>query len=333
MTSVLLLPLAALAVLHWDVQISNTTAGLRGLSVVSPQVAWASGTNGTFLKTTDGGQHWRSAVVPGAEGLDFRDVEAFDENRAYLLASGEGENSRVYKTSDGGSHWELLFTNPDGKGFFDAIAFWNESHGILVGDPVDGHFAVFTTADGGRSWQREKTPEALAGEGAFAASGTCLVARGAGDAWFATGGPGGARVFRTRDGGRTWRAAKAPLGGTKTAGIFSLAFADKKNGVAVGGDYQKPNAKEGTLAFTHNGGKEWIAGATGTLSYRSGVTSLGWKLMIAVGTAGSDISRDGGKTWKHFSDTNLNGVAGSNGAVWAVGPKGVIVRLGTELMK
>jgi len=333
MTSVLLLPLAALAVLHWDVQISNTTAGLRGLSVVSPRVAWASGTNGTFLKTTDGGEHWRSAVVPSAEGLDFRDVEAFDENRAYLLASGEGENSRVYKTIDGGNHWTLLFTNRDGAGFFDAMAFWDESHGILVGDPVDGQLVVFTTADAGRSWQRQKTPEALAGEGAFAASGTCLVVRGAGDAWFATGGPGGARVFRTRDRGRTWRVAKTRLGGTKTAGIFSLAFADKRNGIAVGGDYQKPNATERTLAFTHSGGKKWIAAAKSALSYRSGVAFAGGKLVIAVGSAGSDISRDGGVTWEHFSDTSLNAVASRDGAFWAVGPKGVVVRFDVEHME
>jgi photosystem II stability/assembly factor-like uncharacterized protein len=96
MTNILLFPLAALA-LHWEAQISNTTSGLRGLSVISGHVAWASGTNGAFLTTTDGGRHWRVGVVPGAEALDFRDVEAFDENRAYLLASGEGENSRVYK--------------------------------------------------------------------------------------------------------------------------------------------------------------------------------------------------------------------------------------------
>jgi photosystem II stability/assembly factor-like uncharacterized protein len=313
--------------LHWDVQVSNTASGLRGLSVVSRKVAWASGTNGTFLKTTDGGQHWRAAVVPGAEALDFRDVEAFDENRAYLLASGEGENSRVYKTSDAGSHWDLLFTNPDSKGFFDAMAFWDESHGILVGDPVDGHFVVFTTADAGRSWQRQQTPEALPGEGAFAASGTCLVARSGGDAWFATGGPSGARVFRTRDSGRTWRVATTPLGGTKTSGIFSLAFADQKNGVALGGDYQNPTANERTLALTHNGGKKWIAGTKSAVSYRSGVAFAGGKLVIAVGTGGSDISRDGGVMWEHFSDTRLNAVASRDGAVWAVGPKGVVVRL------
>lgn len=218
MTNSLLLLLAAVT-LRWNVQISNTSASLRGLRVVSPQIVWASGTKGTFLTTKDGGGHWLAAVVPGAEALDFRDVEAFDADTAYLLASGEGASSRVYKTTDAGTHWVLLLTNHDAKGFFDSIAFWDAAHAILVGDPVDGHFAVFTSADAGKTWQRQQTPEALRDEGAFAASGTSIVAEGKKDAWFATGGPAGARVFRTHDGGRTWGVSNAPLGGTKLRGF------------------------------------------------------------------------------------------------------------------
>jgi photosystem II stability/assembly factor-like uncharacterized protein len=327
MTNTPLLLLAALT-LRWNVQVSNTTSSLRGLCAVSSQVVWASGTKGAFLTTTDGGQHWRAAVVPGAELLDFRDVEAFDANTAYLLASGDGANSRVYKTVDAGSHWELLLTNPDAKGFFDSLAFWDKSHAILVGDPVDKRFVVFTTADAGKSWQRQQTPTALPDEGAFAASGTSIVTLGTKDAWFATGGPAGARVFRTHDGGQTWKIGKAPLGGTKSGGIFSLAFVDRKHGLAVGGDYQNAKAKEHTLALTRDGGKTWQAPqGRPPLSYRSAVTALGGKLFIAVGTEGSDVSRDSGETWEHFSDTSLNAVANGGGAVWGVGGKGLIVKL------
>jgi photosystem II stability/assembly factor-like uncharacterized protein len=271
--------------------------------------------------------------VPDAEVLDFRDVEAFDANTAYLLASGEGANSRVYKTTDAGGHWELLLTNPDAKGFFDSLAFWDKAHAILVGDPVDGHFVIFTTADAGKTWQRQRAPAALQGEGAFAASGTSIVTHGRKQAWFATGGPAGARVFRTKNGGQTWNVARAPLGGAKTAGIFSLAFADGKRGMAVGGDYQNAKSADHTIALTRDGGKTWTAPNSKTgLSYRSGVAALGNKLFIAVGTEGSDVSRDGGQTWEHFSDLSLNAVAGGGGAVWAVGAKGLIVQL-AELPK
>jgi photosystem II stability/assembly factor-like uncharacterized protein len=327
MTNAVLLPLAALT-LHWNVQVANTTSSLRGLRVVSPNVVWASGTKGTFLTTSDGGHNWRSAVVAGAEALDFRDVEAFDSDNAYLLASGEGAHSRIYRTGDGGRNWQLLLTNPDTNGFFDSLAFWDRSHAILVGDPVAGHFVIFTTADAGKTWHRQKTPAASKDEGAFAASGTSVVTWGKKDAWFATGGPAGGRVFRTHNGGRTWSVAQAPLGGTKTAGIFSLAFADKKHGIAVGGDFQNAKATEHTVALTRDGGKTWQSPAAKLrLSYRSGVAALGEKVFIAVGTEGSDLSRDGGETWEHFSDSGLNAVAVGGGAVWAVGPKGIVVKL------
>jgi photosystem II stability/assembly factor-like uncharacterized protein len=327
MTNIILLQLAAL-ILHWNAQVSNSTAGLRGLCAVSAQIVWSSGTNGTFLRTTDGGIHWRSGIVDGAEELDFRDVEALDSSTAYLLASGEGTRSRVYKTSDAGSHWELLLTNPDPKGFFDALAFWDDRHAILLGDPVDRHFVIFTTSDAGKGWQRRQTPKALNDEGAFAASGTSLVTSGTKWAWFATGGPDGGRVFRTRDGGRRWTIARTPFGGTKTAGIFSLALAGTKRAVAVGGDYHNPKASEHTTAVSSDGGKTWRA--TSGLGYRSGVASLQDGTFIAVGASGSDISRDGGQTWVHFSDMNLNAVVAADESVWAVGPKGAIVRLAGE---
>jgi photosystem II stability/assembly factor-like uncharacterized protein len=332
MTNVALLSLALS--LHWEVQVSNTTASLRGLHAVSDRVVWASGTGGTFLTTTDGGGHWRVGVVPGAEALDFRDVEAFDDRTAYLLSSGTGTLSRVYQTTDGGAHWELLLTNPDEKGFFDSIAFWDRSHAILVGDPVNGHFVVMTSADAGKTWQRHETPPALEGEGAFAASGTSVVVDGLKTAWFATGGPGGARVFRSSDRGQHWTVATTPMGATKSAGIFSLAFRGSKYGVAVGGDYSKADATERTLALTHDGGKTWRAprGATGQFSYRSGGAVIGRHSLIVVGTAGSNISTDNGRIWKSLSGGfALNAVAASGDAVWAVGPKGVIVKLAGEL--
>ncbi|HEX4594813.1 MAG TPA: hypothetical protein VH157_11090, partial [Bryobacteraceae bacterium] len=179
----------------WVTHASGVTASLRGVSAINDRVVWASGTRGTYLQTTDGGATWRAATVPGAETLDFRDVHAVDARVAYLLASGPGDKSRIYKTADSGVHWTLQFTNPDPKGFFDALAFWDARHGIVLGDPVEGEFVILTTADAGEHWVRQHTPRALPNEGAFAASGTCLIARGLHEAWFATGGPGGARVF------------------------------------------------------------------------------------------------------------------------------------------
>src|SRR5919109_5373606 len=134
-------------------QTSRTTARLRGVSAVDAKVAWASGSNGTYLKTVDGGATWQAATVPGAESLDFRDVEAFDASTAYLISIGEGEKSRIYKTTDGGRDWKLQFTNHNPKAFFDAMAFWDADRGIALSDPVDGRFLIIRTSDGGATWK------------------------------------------------------------------------------------------------------------------------------------------------------------------------------------
>ena len=195
----------------WIAQSSGTTASLRGVSAVSPSVVWASGAGGAYLRTLDGGATWHAAAVPGAGDLDFRGLRALDSHTAWLMSSGPGEKSRIYRTADGGAHWSPLHTNPDAGGFFDALAFWDARRGIVLGDPVDGQFVILTTADGGATWQRRKLPPALPNEGAFAASNSCLPVRGKREVWFGTGGPSGARVFHSHDGGENWEVAGTPL--------------------------------------------------------------------------------------------------------------------------
>jgi hypothetical protein len=66
-------------VLLWVTQTSGTSASLRGVSAVNANVVWASGAEGTWLRTIDGGAHWEASKVPGAEDLDFRGVRARSE--------------------------------------------------------------------------------------------------------------------------------------------------------------------------------------------------------------------------------------------------------------
>jgi len=301
-------------------------ASLRGLTAASDRVVWASGTAGTYISTVDGGATWHAATVPGAEALDFRDVHAVDARTVYLLASGPGDKSRIYKTTDSGAHWALQFTNPDPTGFFDAMAFWDARHGVILGDPVDGEFVILTTADGGEHWMRQHTPRALPHEGAFAASGTCLIVQGRDQAWFATGGVDGARVFYSEDRGRTWRVARTPVrNDSASAGIFSLAFSDARHGIAVGGDYSKPAETQHNIAVTSDGGRTWVEPAGPHPSgYRSAVAFVPDKrIWIAVGTTGSDVSYDNAKSWKLFDTGAFNAISFvSSKAGWAVGPNG-----------
>jgi hypothetical protein len=198
-------------------QDSGATAGLRGIDSVDGTVAWASGTDGTVLKTTDGGAHWQKCAVPDGDKdgatLDFRGVQAWDETTAIVMASGPGDKSRLYKTSDGCSHWTLLSANKDSAGFWDSMVFWDRQNGLLLGDPTetryfglkDGslhlEFTVLFTDSGGVNWTRQayfgESPFEVAeanDAGAFAASNSTLTVVGH-MAWIGTGGKKGARVF------------------------------------------------------------------------------------------------------------------------------------------
>ena len=312
---------------QWQTQPVDTKADLRGLCVVSPDVAWASGMAGTYARTTDRGRTWSAGTVPGAEKLDFRAVKAFGEATAYLLSAGPGDASRIYKTADGGKSWVMQFKSADPAAFFDALAFWDEKNGIALGDPVKGQFQLILTADGGASWKplaAKTLPPALPGEGAFAASGTCLVTRGEKDVWFATGGAKSARVFRSRDRGQTWEVSETPVAaGAESAGIFSIAFRDKDHGMIVGGNYRKPDDIGATAAITSDGGKTWTP-LDKKLPFRSAVA---WAKdrWVAVGTSGSHVSLDDGATWKPLDRENYNSVGfAPSGEGWAVGPKGRI---------
>src|SRR5213079_1995158 len=114
-------------------QNSGTTSGLISVWPVNPQVVWASGRAGTFTVTTDGGQTWNAGVVPGAEELQFRDVQAFSASVAYLMSIGTNPTDfRVYKTLDGGATWTIQFENQIPTGFYDGFAFWTPHRGILL---------------------------------------------------------------------------------------------------------------------------------------------------------------------------------------------------------
>lgn len=326
-----LLLLVATADAQWTSVNVPTTAGFRGLSVVNEKIVWASGTDGTVIRTLDGGKNWSVMTVAGAEKLDFRGIKAFDDQTAVIISSGpaEKDQARIYRTTDGGQSWKQVFEEKRAGIFFDAVAFWDRKHGIVLSDPIDGKFALFTTDDGGLTWTQlppAALPAALPNEGAFAASNSCLVVQGEKNVWFATGGAKVARVFRSTDRGKTWEVAETPMHpANASSGIFSLAFANQSEGIAVGGDYQKPEGSDlPNVLRTSDGGKTWDAGMPTNPKgvYFSGVALHGERIIVA-GTKGLWIHLRG---WKNESAENLNAVVAGRGAMWAVGPKGTVLK-------
>jgi photosystem II stability/assembly factor-like uncharacterized protein len=312
------------------VQASPTSQLLVGLFPVNDRVVWASGAGGTYVLTTDGGNHWRAGVVPGAEGLQFRDVHATDSLTAWLLSIGFGDTSRVYHTTDGGQHWDMQFINRDPAAFYDCFAFWDPRHAIAIGDGVRGRAPILLTVDGGVHWEIlpiEAQPVVDSAEGSPAASGTCVAAQGRGNAWFGTiGSPRGARVFRTTDGGHSWQGSVTPVGNASAgSGVASLAFRDASHGFAGGGDTQR-------IARTDDGGRTWVS--VGEPTFAGGVYGLAVApgsrgALVAVGRSGSSISWDDGQSWQSLDAGDSWSVAfASANTGWMVGARGRIAKIG-----
>lgn len=322
------LPGARQPVVRWTPAVSGVTARLRGVSTVSAEVAWASGAQGTVLRTIDGGRSWTPRAVTGASTLDFRDVDALSAEVAYVLSIGPGEASRIYKTSDGGRTWTLQLANTDSNVFLDAMAFRDEAHGVAFSDSVDGRFVVFTTADGGRAWTRvppDRLPPALPGEGAFAASGSNVALDGRTAIWIGTT---AGRVLGSKDDGRTWRVVQTPVATGQATGIFSIAFKDARHGVVVGGTYTDERAAVDNIAVTADGGASWTRPARGLSGFRSAVAWWrdGW---LAVGPSGADWSSDDGRTWTPAGGDGYDAVSvAPDGALaWASGASGRLARV------
>jgi photosystem II stability/assembly factor-like uncharacterized protein len=329
--------MAASAFGQWNPQNSNTTADLHGLSVVNANVVWASGTDGTFIRTTDGGETWQPGTVRGGEKLDFRGVYAVDARTAYLMSIGNGEESRIYKTTDAGRTWSLQYSEQNPKAFLDCMAFWNATHGIVVGDAVDGKAELLTTSDGGAHWtplRPESLPAARDGEGS-PASGTCIAAytgkKGGRDvwhAWFVT--ENASRVFHTTDAGKTWTASEAPLVTGPNQGVFSIAVIDADSLAVVGGDYDHPQIVNANSAYSDDGGTTWKASSHGLAGYRwcvAIVPRTSGPAAFAVGPTGMDYSTDRGKNWSRINGMDANTIAFADAHHgWAVGGKGLILK-------
>ena len=313
-------------------QRSSTSSLLQAVSVVNESVVWVSGHDGTYSKTIDGGNTWRTAVVPNADTLQFRDVHAFDADRAYLLSAGPGEMSRIYRTNDGGRTWDLQFLNADPDGFYDCLDFWDTDHGIAYGDAIDGQLKILRTTDGGENWTFvEGLPPAAGSEGGFAASGTCAITVGNARGYITTGAGDRARVLITNDRGATWRAVETPVvQGAGASGLTSAAFFDLRVGMIFGGDLSVTDEFLENVAVTADGGDTWDLVSSPTFPgsiYGSSIVpgSMG---VVVAGPRGLSFSQDLGETWMPLDTLNYWAVGfASPRAGWAVGPGGRISKV------
>ncbi len=313
---------------HWQFVRTPTRQSLRGLGALDAATVWVSGAGGEVWRSRDGGESWQAVAPPNAAACDFRDLEVLDADHALVLSAGDV--ARVDRTTDGGATWRTVLTDTRRGAFFDAMAFTGD-HGVLFADPMNGGFCLWTTRDRGATWQpvaRDRLPAPLVGEAAFAASGTCVAAfAGPSGPEFvvATGGGERARVLQGAFG--SWRVVDAPMhAGAPSRGGFGLAFAGD-HGVVVGGDYAVPTANEGTVARSDDGGRTWQPVAAGAGGFRSAVVWLDDARLLAVGSHGTSVSDDRGRSWRVVDVEGFHALSrAADGTVWAAGADGRVAR-------
>ena len=315
-------------------QSSGTSVLLQAVSAVSDSLAWVSGHRGMYARTTDGGRTWHIGRVPDADSLQFRDVHAVDAQTAWLLSAGPGALSRIYHTTDGGATWSEQFRNAEPEAFYDCFAFWDRRRGVVFSDQVNGRMIIRTTSNGGKDWTlvpHESLPQGLPGEGGFAASGTCVVARPGGHAWIVTGNGPRSRVLHSADYGRTWSVADAPIVAGEAAGFATIAFRDDRHGVALGGELGNPDARTDNVFLTADGGRTWLAGGRPPFSgavYGAAFVPGASPALVAVGPRGAALSRNGGESWAALDTLSYWGIGFGPGRVgWITGPGGRITKV------
>lgn len=313
---------------EWNLTERPTDAHLRGLYAVNDSVIWGSGSKSTVIKSVDGGSLWNSYQV-NEEELQFRDVFAWSENEAIVMASGENI-ARFYKTKDGGASWYCVYEDDTEGIFFDAMDFNEAGLGLAMSDQQDGKLHLIHSMDKGESWKvirNEMLPDALEGEAAFAASGTNVIYR-KNEISIVTGGASKARIYRNSSNAKgVWTVIDVPMNSGEATGIFSYALAHNgKDGIAVGGSYIDSTSMVQNCAITSDAGESWKSIQTSQPNgYRSCVSfHPNGKYAVAVGRTGSDYSVDKGKTWKNFSSEGFYACVFLVDKVVAVGRDGKI---------
>ena len=278
---------------------------IRAITVLDSNKVFYAGSGGSY------GFEWDYKKPAPFEIIELKDsvfpnFRSVSYNGKDFFALSIGNPALLFKIEN--MTPTLVYKEEHKKVFYDSMKFFADGkHGIAVGDPTENCASIILTADGGNTWSKlscDKLPIFEDGEAFFAASNTNIKIIDD-TVWIASGGKK-ARILKSEDKGQTWQIYNTPIiQGNGPQGIYSIDFADKNNGIVIGGDYSKPTKNKANKAITKDGGKTWTLVADGlNPNYKSCVQyvpNTNGKEVFAVGKTGISFSNDGGLTWKEVS--------------------------------
>ena len=267
----------------WSRQRSGTMAWLHSVFFLDQNRGWATGSKGTLLATSDGGNTWQLKSSSSTDVL--RDIFFIDEQNGwvvcevnvYELKTKEQPRAYLMHTTDGGEHWQRVdIKGVDVEARLVRVVF---SRGGGRGWVFGEEGAVFSTRDGGTTWTRLQSPTR------HLLLGGIFIDEDRG--WLVGA---GATIIQTSDGGDTWYQSRLPQTSETPIRFGAASFVDNRVGWAVGSG--------GAIYRTDNGGRTWQPQTSLVDVDLHDVKFLspleGW----AVGDEGTIISTvDGGVHW------------------------------------
>jgi photosystem II stability/assembly factor-like uncharacterized protein len=289
---------------------SGTSENLYSIHVSSDSIAYASGSGGTILKSTNGGLTW-STLNSNINAILF-DTFVFDELNVIVV----GEANTIIRTTDGGSSWNLVASGLTQNESLYAISFFG-TYGICGGELL----TILNSTDSGESWQISQTGQL----NVF--FGTAMLSQKIG---FVAGQdlvvPNNRILFgKTTDSGKTWEFTAFFLNGNDGAG-HGIDFTDEQIGYICSEVWNG----QGAISKTTNGGANWTTTLFDHFLWSidfpiSGASQIGY----SVGDQGKILkTTDAGSTWQYqqsgtalrlnkvfFVDQDFGFVVGENGLI------------------
>ena len=223
------------------------------------------GERGHVLLSADGGVSWKQARVPVRALLTA--VHMHDARLGWAV----GHDAVILRTEDGGATWSVVHHAPEEERPLLDVWFRDERDGFAVG--AYGYF--LGTTDGGRTWK----PRTIDKDDFHL---NAIVPAGARRLFIA--GEAGA-IYRSDDGGDTWRKLSSPY----TGSWFSALALDADRLLLFG--------LRGTMFRSEDGGGSWTRVPTRTKATLTGALRVKPGLMLVTGLEGTLlVSRDGGRS-------------------------------------